>query len=34
MSEGLISVRRHGKGDIGSMAIGEFKDQLIKEITV
>jgi threonyl-tRNA synthetase len=33
-TEGLVSVRRHGQGDLGSMSIEEFKKQIIKEITV
>ena len=33
-AEGLVSVRKHGKGDLGSMSIEEFKQQIIKEITV
>ncbi|TWJ00902.1 threonyl-tRNA synthetase [Mucilaginibacter frigoritolerans] len=33
-AEGLVSVRRHGQGDLGSMSIEEFKKQIIKEITV
>lgn len=33
-TEGLVSVRKHGTGDLGSMQIEEFKKQLIKEITV
>jgi threonyl-tRNA synthetase len=31
---GTVSVRKHGVGDIGSMTIQEFKELLIKEITV
>ena len=34
MSEGLVSVRKHGEGDIGSMGAEEFKNQLITQITV
>ncbi|WP_423149646.1 threonine--tRNA ligase [Rubrolithibacter danxiaensis] len=34
MNEGMVSVRKHGQGDLGSMTIQAFKDQLIKEITV
>jgi threonyl-tRNA synthetase len=34
MNEGTVSVRKHGEGDLGSMTIEEFKNQLIKEITV
>ncbi len=34
MKEGMISVRRHGQGDIGSMKIEEFSNQLVKEITI
>jgi threonyl-tRNA synthetase len=33
-AEGLVSVRKHGTGDLGSMSIEEFKKQIIKEITV
>ncbi|TWR31152.1 threonine--tRNA ligase [Mucilaginibacter pallidiroseus] len=33
-AEGRISVRKHGQGDLGSMSIEEFKQQIIKEITV
>jgi len=33
-AEGLVSVRKHGAGDLGSMSIEEFKQQIIKEITV
>jgi threonyl-tRNA synthetase len=33
-AEGLVSVRKHGQGDMGSMSIEEFKQQIIKEITV
>ncbi|TWR26118.1 threonine--tRNA ligase [Mucilaginibacter achroorhodeus] len=33
-AEGLVSVRRHGVGDLGSMSIEDFKQQIIKEITV
>jgi threonyl-tRNA synthetase len=31
---GTISVRKHGQGDLGTMGIEEFSEQLIKEITV
>ncbi|MFC7526606.1 threonine--tRNA ligase [Parapedobacter sp. GCM10030251] len=31
---GTISVRKHGQGDLGTMGIDEFSEQLIKEITV
>ncbi|HEY1008044.1 MAG TPA: threonine--tRNA ligase [Sphingobacteriaceae bacterium] len=34
MNEGVISVRKHGEGDLGSMPVKQFEDQLIKEITV
>ena len=34
MNEGMVSVRRHGEGDVGSMSIEEFSNQLIKEITI
>jgi threonyl-tRNA synthetase len=33
-AEGMVSVRKHGQGDLGSMSIEEFKQQIIKEITV
>jgi threonyl-tRNA synthetase len=33
-AEGMVSVRRHGEGDLGSMRIEDFKKQIIKEITV
>jgi len=33
-AEGLVSVRKHGQGDLGSMTIDEFKTQILKEITV
>ncbi|MCJ8209699.1 threonine--tRNA ligase [Mucilaginibacter sp. RS28] len=33
-SEGTISVRKHGQGDLGSLTIEEFKQQIIKETTV
>jgi threonyl-tRNA synthetase len=33
-NEGVVSVRKHGQGDLGSMTIEEFKKQIIKEITV
>jgi len=33
-AEGTISVRKHGVGDLGSISIEDFKQQLIKEITV
>jgi threonyl-tRNA synthetase len=33
-SEGMVSVRRHGQGDLGSMSVEDFKQQIIKEITV
>jgi threonyl-tRNA synthetase len=33
-AEGLVSVRKHGQGDLGSMTIEDFKQQIIKEITV
>jgi len=31
---GTVSVRKHGHGDLGSMSVSEFSEQLIKEITV
>jgi threonyl-tRNA synthetase len=33
-AEGTVSVRKHGQGDLGSLTIEQFKEQLIKEITV
>jgi threonyl-tRNA synthetase len=30
----LVSVRKHGEGDLGSMTIEEFRQKIIKEITV
>ncbi len=33
-AEGTISVRKHGTGDLGSLTIEDFKQQLIKETTV
>jgi threonyl-tRNA synthetase len=33
-AENVVSVRKHGQGDLGSMSIEEFKQQIIKEITV
>jgi len=33
-TEEIVSVRRHGQGDLGSMSIEELKKQIIKEITV
>ncbi|WP_374163897.1 threonine--tRNA ligase [Arcticibacter sp. MXS-1] len=34
MAEGVVSVRKHGEGDQGSMKAEDFKKQLITEITV
>ena len=34
LNDGVISVRKHGQGDLGSMTIEEFSNQLIKEITI
>ena len=34
MNDGLISVRKHGHGDAGSMSLEEFSNQLVKEITI
>ena len=34
MAEELVSVRKHGEGDIGSMKAEDFKNQLITQITV
>jgi threonyl-tRNA synthetase len=33
-AEGTVSVRKHGEGDLGSITIEDFKQQLIKEITI
>jgi threonyl-tRNA synthetase len=33
-AEQVVSIRKHGQGDMGSMSIEEFKQQIIKEITV
>jgi len=33
-AEGMVSVRKHGQGDLGSMSIEDLKQQIIKEITV
>lgn len=34
MNDGMVSVRKHGQGDVGSMNIQEFSNQLVKEITI
>ncbi|MXV15882.1 threonine--tRNA ligase [Hufsiella ginkgonis] len=34
MNDDQVSVRKHGQGDLGSMPVGSFKDQLITEITI
>jgi len=34
MSENLVSVRKHGEGDLGSMTAEVFEKQLITEVTV
>ena len=34
MSEGMVSVRKHGEGDLGSMSIQEFENQLINETKI
>jgi threonyl-tRNA synthetase len=34
MSEGMVSVRKHGEGDLGSMSVQEFENQLIKETKI
>ena len=34
MNDGMVSVRRHGQGDVGSMKIEEFSNQLVNEITI
>ncbi|SDD22783.1 threonyl-tRNA synthetase [Mucilaginibacter pineti] len=33
-AEGQVSVRKHGQGDLGSMSIEDFKEQITKEIKV
>jgi len=33
-AEGTVSVRKHGEGDLGSITIEDFRQQLIKEITI
>ncbi|RCH55916.1 threonine--tRNA ligase [Mucilaginibacter hurinus] len=33
-TEEVVSVRKHGQGDLGSMSVEEFKELIIKEITV
>jgi len=33
-AENVVSVRKHGQGDLGTMSIEDFKKQIIKEITV
>jgi threonyl-tRNA synthetase len=33
-ADGMVSVRKHGFGDLGSMSIEDFKQQIIKEIKV
>ena len=32
--DGTVSVRKHGAGDLGTMSVAAFSEQLIKEITV
>ena len=34
MSEGMVSVRKHGEGDMGSMSVQEFENQLINETKI
>ncbi|MEJ5961671.1 threonine--tRNA ligase [Pedobacter immunditicola] len=34
MTEGKVSVRKHGDGDLGEMTLQEFSELLIKEITI
>jgi threonyl-tRNA synthetase len=34
MSEGMVSVRKHGEGDLGSMSMQEFENQLINETKI
>ncbi|WP_183559359.1 threonine--tRNA ligase [Mucilaginibacter sp. SP1R1] len=33
-AEGMVSVRKHGQGDLGSMSIEDFTEQITKEIKV
>lgn len=33
-ADGTVSVRKHGTGDLGTMRVNAFSEQLIKEITV
>ncbi|MEC3879858.1 threonine--tRNA ligase [Parapedobacter sp. 10938] len=33
-ADGTVSVRKHGTGDLGTMSVKSFSEQLIKEITV
>jgi threonyl-tRNA synthetase len=33
-AEGMVSVRKHGQGDLGSMSVEDFKEQITKEIKV
>jgi threonyl-tRNA synthetase len=34
MSEGMVSVRKHGEGDLGSMSVQKFENQLINETKI
>jgi threonyl-tRNA synthetase len=34
MNEGLVSIRKHGEGDLGSMSVEEFKQKIKQEITI
>ena len=34
MSDGMVSVRKHGEGDLGSMSMQEFENQLINETKI
>ncbi len=34
MAEGQVSVRKHGHGDLGSMKLEEFNNQVVKEISI
>jgi threonyl-tRNA synthetase len=34
MSEGMVSVRKHGEGDLGIMSMQEFENQLINETKI
>jgi threonyl-tRNA synthetase len=34
MQEGMVSVRKHGEGDKGSMTLEEFQNHLQQEIII